>query len=129
MKIPGCPTCQWQGCQKSYRKRNLLISLITDTHTGTQINNFKFKATMAKTWSHQWVLKVTFSLETYWKLNKVTNTYKKQLQVILPYPSSLNVSRTLFFTNCFRVVFSRTLQLARGDNSQNREDNSGLCFY
>ena len=38
----------------------------------------------------------------------------------LCYPRSLNVSCTLFFTNCIGVVFSRTLHLAREDNSLNR---------
>ena len=43
--------CEWQGCRKSYKKRKLLLSHITEMHTGTKFITKKFlefKATMEK---------------------------------------------------------------------------------
>ena len=40
-----------------------------------------------------------------------------------------NISHSLHFTVLFGVVFSCYLHSARGENSRNREDNSGICLY
>ena len=52
--------------------------------------------------------------------NSTKDCLQRYLTIVLSYPRSLNVSRTLFFTNCLWVVFSRTLHLAREDNSRKR---------